>query len=72
MSMIHSMPSKWASYLGIIYGVVIVLKKISETWKSHQINRNDVLLAKELYKQRKIETEQKRFSNDEHQHKQTN
>ena len=59
-NILSSIPSKVAGYLGIVYGLVVVFKKVSSAWKSHETNRYDVKMARENFKQKEIETQRKR------------
>ncbi len=58
--MINAVPSKIVGYLGVVYGLAIVAKKISEAWKAHQLNKYDVKIAKENFEQKEIQTDKKR------------
>ncbi len=57
---LNQMPSKLAMGLGIIYGVVIVLGKISKEWKQHKLNLQDVKKDRELLEQEELRTEKQR------------
>ena len=57
---LNAVPSKIAGYLGIIYGLAIVSKKISEVWKSIQLDKYEVKMAKEKLNQKEIETDRQR------------
>ncbi|GAA4272032.1 hypothetical protein U6A24_11025 [Aquimarina gracilis] len=57
---LHAIPSKIIVALGIVYGVVIVAKKISDAWKGHQINRLEVKQKREEVEQVEIDTEIKK------------
>ena len=59
-SLVSAIPSQIAGYLGVIYGIAIVIKKISEVWKFNQLDRFDVKNAREVFEQKEIETEIKR------------
>lgn len=57
---VSAMPSRIAGYLGVIYGVAIVVKKVSEVWKSHHLDRFELKTAKEIFEQKELETEKLR------------
>ena len=64
---LNAVPSKFAVALGIIYGSVILLSKISNAWKEHQINKTEVSIhkvkvkeAEELLEQQELNTDEKR------------
>ena len=57
---LNAVPSKIAGYLGIIYGLAIVSKKISEVWRSIQLDKYEVKMAKEKLSQIEIETDKQR------------
>lgn len=59
-AMLSSVPTKIAGYLGVIYGIAIVVKKISEVWKFHQLDRYDVRNAKQLWEKGELENKRKR------------
>ena len=62
---LSSIPSRVAGYLGVVYGLVIIAKKLSEGWKSHRQNIYDVKTARENYLQKKIETQKKQKELDD-------
>jgi hypothetical protein len=55
-SMLNAVPTIIAGYLGIIYGLAIVFKKLSQTFKSIKIDLLDIKIAAEMLKQKEIET----------------
>ena len=55
-NILSSIPSQIAGYLGVIYGVAIVVKKLSEVWKEHHLDRYEVKTAKENFHIKEIET----------------
>ncbi len=57
---VSAMPSRIAGYLGVIYGVAIVVKKVSEVWKSHHLDRFELKTAREILEQKELETEKLR------------
>lgn len=59
-TIISSVPTKVAGYLGIIYGVAVVLKKISEVWKSYLLDQYLIKAAKQKWEQEELETVKKR------------
>lgn len=63
-SILHAIPSKVAMVLGILYGVVVLLGKVSSEWKKHQLNILEVKKSKELVEQEEIRTEKQRTENE--------
>ena len=59
-NILESIPSQVVVVLGIIYGVALVGKQISNTWFSHQNNRLNYKQNKENLEQKEIETDLKR------------
>lgn len=59
-TIISSVPTKVAGYLGIIYGVAVVLKKLSEVWKSYLLDQYLIKAAKQKWEQEELETLRKR------------
>lgn len=59
-TIISSVPTKVAGYLGILYGLAIVVKKGSEAWKAHQLHRYEVKKAKQLWQQGEMDTAKKK------------
>jgi ABC-type phosphate transport system permease subunit len=57
---LSAIPSQIAGYLGVVYGVAIVAKKVSEVWKSHHLDRVELKTAKEVLLQKIIETKKQR------------
>jgi hypothetical protein len=55
-NMMNAVPSRIAGYLGVLYGLAIVFKKVSEVWKAVQIHKYDVKIIAETLKQKEIET----------------
>jgi hypothetical protein len=59
-NILSSIPSQVAGYLGVIYGVAIVVKKVSEVWKSHNLDKIEIKTARENFEQKELETDKKR------------
>jgi hypothetical protein len=55
-NILSSIPSQVAGYLGVIYGVAIVVKKVSEVWKQHHLDRYEIKMARENFHIKEIET----------------
>lgn len=62
-TILNAVPSKIAGYLGVLYGLAIVFKKVSEVWKAHHLNRYEIKMAKENFQQKEIETDKQRNEN---------
>jgi hypothetical protein len=56
---LDSVPSQFGMWIGFIYLFVMLIRKISDTWKAHRTNFYEVKKAKESYKQSKIITQKK-------------
>jgi hypothetical protein len=54
-NILSSIPSQVAGYLGVIYGVAIVVKKVSEVWKQHHLDRYEIKTAKENFHIKEVE-----------------
>ena len=63
-NILNAVPSKFAVALGIVYGLVILLSKMSKAWKDHQINRTEVSLYKVKVKQAEELLEQEGINTD--------
>tara|TARA_R100000541_G_scaffold35140_1_gene43518 strand:- start:1267 stop:1587 length:321 start_codon:yes stop_codon:yes gene_type:complete len=59
-NILSSVPSQVAGYLGVIYGVAIVVKKVSEVWKEHHLDRYEIKTAKENFYMKEMETRHRR------------
>ncbi len=56
-NILNTIPSQVTVYLGIVYGVTIILIKLSNAWKTHYLNRYEVKTAKENYHIKEIEVD---------------
>ena len=54
-NILSSIPSQVAGYLGVIYGVAIVVKKVSEVWKQYHLDRYEIKTAKENFHIKEVE-----------------
>ena len=54
------MPSKIAVILGVIYGIVVLLGRISKEWKQHRLNIQEINRGSELLEQEELRTEKQR------------
>jgi len=57
---LNAIPSRIVAVLGIIYGISLVAKQISDTWKNHQLNKLTVKKEIEHLEQEEITTEKQR------------
>ena len=57
---LSSMPTKIAGYLGVLYGIAVVVKKGSEVWKFHQLDRYEVKKAKQAWESGELDNDRKR------------
>ncbi len=58
--MLNQIPSKIAMFLGIVYGIVIVLGRISKEWKQHNLNLQEIKKGNEILEQEELKTEKQR------------
>ena len=59
-ALLSNVPAQVIYVLGIIYGVAIVLSKLSDFWKRHKINMLSIKQEQEHLEQEEIETEKQR------------
>jgi ABC-type arginine transport system permease subunit len=55
--LLKNVPAQVVYVLGIIYGIAIVLTKISDLWKRHELNKLQVKKEREHLEQEEINTE---------------
>ncbi|CAL2077746.1 protein of unknown function [Tenacibaculum sp. 190524A02b] len=53
----NAIPSKIAMILGIVYGIVILLGRVSKEWKQHVLNIQEIKKGKEEVEQETIITD---------------
>lgn len=58
-NILDAIPSKVAMILGIAYGLVVLLGKISNVYKQHALNMQEIKKGQEKVEQEKIETAEK-------------
>lgn len=63
-TIISSVPTKVAGYLGILYGVAIVVKKGSEAWKAHLLHKYEVKKAKQQWQMGEMDNAKKKKDYD--------
>ncbi|CAL2095862.1 protein of unknown function [Tenacibaculum sp. 190524A02b] len=56
-TILNAIPSKTAMILGIVYGVVILLGRVSKEWKQHVLNIQEIKKGKEEVEQETIITD---------------
>ncbi len=59
-NLLNQVPSQIAVVLGVIYGIVVLLGRISKEWKQHMLNVQEVTKGKELIEQEELRTEKQR------------
>ena len=59
-NLLNLLPSQMAVILGVVYGIVIVLGRISKEWKQHRLNVQEVTKGKELIEQEELRTKKQR------------
>jgi uncharacterized membrane protein len=53
-------PSKIAMILGVFYGVIVVLGRLSKEWKQHKLNIQEIKKGRESLEQEGIRTKKQR------------
>lgn len=63
-TLLQNIPAQIVYVLGIVYGISLVLSKISDFWKKHNINKADVEISKLKVKEAKENLERSEIETD--------